>query len=326
MITKWKMFHLIIILGINKNNSSQAFIKKNSKIDSMKNSLFKIFKSTRKTLAGHGLGKYGTVQKTSNWLGKKLHPSYIVYDGHKFFLDKHDSIHYSYSDEIEDYSEYVSLIIEKACQKNSIVIDVGANIGWYTLQYARYVGSNGKIYAFEPVKENFQLLKKNISKNGYENVIPINKAVSNEVSTVKMELSDRIGDHRIVNNVDSTDKTIIEVDCTTLDNSFPHNTKIDFLKIDAEGQDLNVLLGAKRLIDENPQIVIFVEFNPFLLRQNNIEPIKLLEFLESHNFQIYDEEKNPNQQSLVSELIKYDDGKSYSLTNLICIRNKMHSD
>jgi FkbM family methyltransferase len=292
----------------------------------MKNSLFKIFKSTRKTFAGHGLGKYEIVQKTSNWLGKKLHPSYIVYGGHKFFLDKHDSIHYSYSDETENYSEDVSLIIEKACQKNSIVIDVGANIGWYTLQYARYVGSTGKIFAFEPVKENFQLLKKNISKNGYENIIPINKAVSNEVSTVKMELSDRIGDHRIVNDVDSTDKTIIEVDCTTLDNSFPHNTKIDFLKIDAEGQDLNVLLGAKRLIDENPQIVIFVEFNPFLLRQNNIEPIKLLEFLESHNFQIYDEEKNPSQQSLVSELIKYDDGKSYSLTNLICIRNKMHSD
>ena len=96
------------------------------------------------------------------------------------------------------------------------MIDVGANIGWYTLQCAKLVGSKGQVFAFEPVSENFELLKRNVAENNYKNISCVQKAVSNQVKKVTMELSSRIGDHRIIQNTTSQ-KTTIQVDCTTLD-------------------------------------------------------------------------------------------------------------
>ena len=66
------------------------------------------------------------------------------------------------------------------------VIEIGANIGYYTLIAANLVGESGKIYAIEPEPANYALLTKNVEVNGYKNVIPIQKAISNEIGTSKL--------------------------------------------------------------------------------------------------------------------------------------------
>jgi FkbM family methyltransferase len=286
----------------------------------MKNSAFKIFKKSRRKLSGHGLGKYTIVQKISNQLAKTLHPNYVIHDGNKFFLDKDDSIHYSLAENEPLTSNHISKIIHNACAEGNIVIDVGANIGWYTLQYAKLVGSKGKVFAFEPVSENFELLKRNVAENNYKNISCVQKAVSNQVKKVTMELSSRIGDHRIIQNTTSQ-KTTIQVDCTTLDIFFKEKNKIDFLKIDAEGFDFFVLEGAKQIIEKNRNIVIFIEFNPYLLNLNSVKPETLIDFLRFHGFVLYDVENIRHAPSTIPELLKYNDGTRTSMTNLLCIRN-----
>jgi len=282
--------------------------------------MFKTFKKSRKVLSGHGIGKYTIVQKTSNWLGQKLHPDHIIHNGNKFFLDKHDSIHYSLAENVE-LPENISKIIIDACAEGNIVVDVGANIGWHTLEFAKLVGESGKVFAFEPVQENFDLLQKNINENNYQNIICVQKAVSNQIKQVTMELSTRIGDHRIIEKKNSNEPTI-EIDSITLDTFFKNETKIDFLKIDAEGYDFFVLEGAKQIIQENLGIVIFIEFNPYLLNLNNVEPKKLLEFLINFGFTVYDIENASNTQpSTIQDILKYDVGDRSNLTNLLCVRN-----
>jgi FkbM family methyltransferase len=286
----------------------------------MKNPAFKIFKKSRRKISGHGLGKYTIVQKISNQLAKTLHPDYIIHDGNKFFLDKDDSIHYSLAEDEPLTPNHISKIIHNACAEGNIVIDVGANIGWYTLQCAKLVGSKGQVFAFEPVSENFELLKRNVAENNYKNISCVQKAVSNQVKKVTMELSSRIGDHRIIQNTTSQ-KTTIQVDCTTLDIFFKEKNKIDFLKIDAEGFDFFVLEGAKQIIEKNRNIVIFIEFNPYLLNLNSVKPEILIDFLRSHGFVLYDVESIKHSPSTIPELLKYNDGTRISLTNLLCIRN-----
>jgi len=285
----------------------------------MKKFIFNTFKKSRKTFAGYGLGKYTVVQKTSNWLAKKLHPDYIIHNGNKFFLDENDSIHYSLGETIQ-LPEHISQIITNACAKGNTIVDVGANIGWHTLEYARLVGSSGKIFAFEPVAENFNLLQKNIHTNNYQNITCTQKAISNQIKQVTIELSTRIGDHRIIEEK-SSDRPTINVDAITLDSFFENENKIDFLKIDAEGYDFFVLQGAEQIIQKNPQLVIFIEFNPYLLNLNNVEPKKLVEFLINLGFTLYDVEKPNNvEPSTLSDILMYDDGDKTHLTNLLCVK------
>ena len=292
----------------------------------MKNFVFKTFKKSRRKLSGYGLGKYTIVQKTSDYLAKRLHPNYIIHNGNKFFLDKDDSAHYSLKNEV--IPDYILKIIHNACAEGNIVVDVGAGIGWYTLQYAKLVGNKGKVFAFEPSRENFELLKRNVSENNYKNISCVQKAVSNQVKQATMELSPRIGGHRIVQNKTSKKTTTFDssglyelIDYTTLDNFFKERNKIDFLKIVAEGFEFFILEGGKEIIQKNPNIVIFFEFYPYLLNLNNVKPKTLIDFLRSHGFVLYDVQNIRHTPSTISELLKYDDGMEYHYTNLLCIRN-----
>src|SRR5262245_13382224 len=69
------------------------------------------------------------------------------------------------------------LVLENIC-RGDWVIDVGANIGYYTLLFAQKVGQRGRVFAFEPDPENFELLEHNVRQNGYDNVVLVNKAVA----------------------------------------------------------------------------------------------------------------------------------------------------
>ena len=66
------------------------------------------------------------------------------------------------------------------------VVDIGANYGSYTLIASKLVGNDGRVYAFEPEPGNYDILVKNIEMNGYTNVTPIRKAVSNKQGKVRL--------------------------------------------------------------------------------------------------------------------------------------------
>ena len=70
-------------------------------------------------------------------------------------------------------------LLRKIVRKGAVVVDVGANIGWYTLLSAHLAGENGKIIAFEPEPSSFSLLSKSVKRNGFKNVFLFNNCVSN---------------------------------------------------------------------------------------------------------------------------------------------------
>ena len=95
------------------------------------------------------------------------------------------------------HEQFETEVFKKEIEKGDTVLDLGSHIGYYTLIAAELVGEKGKVFAFEPEPTNFVLLKKNIKINNYQNVIPVQKAVSNKNGKGRLYLKEKKTQNRI---------------------------------------------------------------------------------------------------------------------------------
>lgn len=155
-----------------------------------------------------------------------------------------------------------------------IVIDIGAHIGLFAL-FASQFCKNGKIYCFEPVKENFELLESNLMLNNIKNVIAVNAAISTNNEKITIYLNEDESGHSMY--VTGTKK--IEVKSFTLQNVFDSNKleKCNFIKIDCEGEEYKIIDSLSTpYFDKINKICIeyhFVDTKPELL-ENMIKKLK----------------------------------------------------
>jgi len=252
--------------------------------------LFSIFIKFRSLMISIGLEKYPILQSINRSIMSKIKPNFVNVNGNKIYLDSKDLLSLSIN---PIHEENETNLVKKEVKKDNIVIDIGASIGYYTLLFAQLVGKNGKVFAFEPEQKNFELLKKNVEVNGYNNIILINKAVSNNTGKKKFLVTDN-GQHRIVKN--GSTNTNIEVEIISLDDFFKDfDQKIDFIKIDAEGSEYFILEGMKKILKENDHLKIMTELNPTFLREIGIEPIEYAKKLVKNGFKLYDARKIPGK-------------------------------
>ena len=182
------------------------------------------------------------------------------------------------------YEEFETELFKQIVESGMTVVDVGANIGYYTLIASRLVGSKGKVYAFEPEPKNFQLLTKNVEINHCRNVTCLQKAVSNRTGKRKLFLDGiNLGAHsfaadNLVPGNPTGQTGILNVDTVTLDQFF-HGKRIDLMKIDAQGAEGLVLDGAKDVLARNRKLKLLLEFWPSGMRSVGTDPWKLLKEL-----------------------------------------------
>lgn len=158
---------------------------------------------------------------------------------------------------LQKYESETTLFFKKNIKPGMIVVDIGANIGYFTRIFAKLVGEEGKIYAFEPDKENFELLKKNTSH--LLNVEVINAAVSELTGTINFyHIVGATGTHSLIS---SSDAEVRSVPCYSLDEFFLNRKAPDFLKIDVEGAEAQVFKGMEEVLDKNKITVVF-EYQP----------------------------------------------------------------
>ena len=99
---------------------------------------------------------------------------------------------------LEKYEPYETKLILRQAKKSDVVVDVGANIGYYTVLLADKVGKTGKVYAFEPDIISFEILKKNIEANNLKNVVAVNAGVGSKNETKMLYKSEEnLGDHKL---------------------------------------------------------------------------------------------------------------------------------
>ena len=136
-----------------------------------------IYRKCEQILSGSQLGRSSIVKAISRCLRSYLKSDFVEIEGRQMFLDSNDSLRLSIN---RVYEPSETKTIKTHVKKGDVVLDIGANIGYYTLIFAELVGEKGKVYAFEPDPTNFDLLRKNVEINGYRNITLIQKAVSNK--------------------------------------------------------------------------------------------------------------------------------------------------
>jgi len=284
----------------------------------LKKILSTIFNKSVKHLAGHRIGRNKVVGTVFNYLKSSLKEECVQIDGHIMYLDKQDSLWLSING---IHEKFETDLVKQEIKKGDVVIDIGANIGYYTLIFAKLVGDTGKVFAFEPDPTNFELLRKNIEANGYKNVMLNQKALSDKEGKVALTLikQNTAGHH--ISSAQQAPKNSIQVDTITADDYFKNfDHKIDFIKMDVEGAESKVLNGMTNLLRNNVDLKMMVEYNPDGIRNMGLEPASYLELLVANGFSIMDiNRKNMKIEniSMQSLLTKYDD----EYTNLLCIRS-----
>ena len=149
-------------------------------------------------------------------------------------------------------------ILNKYVSKGDWVIDIGANIGTYTFELSKIVGSEGRVIAIEPVPESFYLLTTNASRLKNKNVTLLNVAVSDcsyyagfEIPKLNSGLDNFYQAH--ISNDNFSDLKVL---CITIDSLCLQN-KISLVKIDAEDHEFRVLKGMIKLIlRDKPTLIV----------------------------------------------------------------------
>lgn len=171
------------------------------------------------------------------------------------------------------------------------VVEVGANIGYFTLLAADCVGPNGCVHAFEPDPQNFELLRDNVEVNGFTGRVTLHReALSDHAgratfySTTKhrgngslIERLDQLGDN-------SGEVVPFDVDVATLD-AFALGP-IDVLKIDAEGSEPFVFRGGRETIERSPNVTAIVEYWPKFFAKAGEDAAEFLREREREGFSL----------------------------------------
>jgi FkbM family methyltransferase len=242
--------------------------------------------------------------------------------GHRMFLDPTDGIVSPTLLQDGVFEPTETELLEREIGPGDVVLDVGANIGYYTLLFARRVGPQGRVFAFEPDPANFQLLRRNVRANGYRNVTLVPAAVSDRTAPTRLYLCrENKGDHRLYDSRD--DRPSIEVPATTLDDYFAaYDGPIDVIKLDIQGSEGRALRGMSGLLRRHPGLKLTTEFWPIGLERAGTDPRGYLEDLIRWGFRLHeiDERREALGPADAAGLLATYTAANQDFTNLFCVR------
>lgn len=208
------------------------------------------------------------------------------------------------------YEKEAYNVLMKLIKGNATILDIGANKGWYSVIFAK-TANDGVVYAVEPTTSAFEELENNIKINNLTNVVPCKIAFSNYSGKGCMTIP---FEHSALAYLESqgNDKNQNEISVMTIDDFVREKgiSNVDLIKIDAEGSEYNIIIGAKELLSSHNAPAVFIEaFDKCLLRYGK-NTGDLIMVLKQYGYHIYDVES-------LEEYTEFIDGLD---TDLLCTK------
>ncbi|KJR40614.1 FkbM family methyltransferase [Candidatus Magnetoovum chiemensis] len=240
--------------------------------------------------------------------------------GSLMYLDKKDSLFLSKN---KVYEPLTTKVLKELINEKDVILDMGANIGYYTLIFAKCTGNKGKVFAFEPQCDNFNILKQNVLLNGLSNVIVENYALSDIEQERNLFLCTA---NSAMHSIYPQDYcySAVKTKCISIDDYFKDSQmEINFAKIDIEGAEYFAIKGMQSIINNNENIKLCIEFSPYCLKTAGIESKDLLYLLQNIGFYLYniDEDKGCVYPLDINQTINTYTDEKENFTNILCIKN-----
>ncbi|HEX9281650.1 MAG TPA: FkbM family methyltransferase [Candidatus Udaeobacter sp.] len=169
-------------------------------------------------------------------------------------------------------------LLRRTLSPGDVAVDIGANIGIYTQLLSRWVGPTGLVHSFEPSPENFGRLQSAARK--LANVRLSQSAVGESSRRTTLYVSDKLNvDHRAY-LPEGDSRHTVPIEMIALDDYFKPGERVDLIKMDIQGYELQALRGANRVLADNPDIKLLFEFWPYGLKQAGGSSAELIAVLK----------------------------------------------
>ena len=208
-----------------------------------------------------------------------------------------------------------------ACRPGMTVLDVGANVGYYSALAMRILQERGTIVAMEPDPESFSYLQKTVAANGTAKVICVRKAAAAESGEATLFVSrENRGDNRLYANEFGTDS--LQVPAVAVDDLLAELgiAQVNLVKMDVQGFEGHVLRGMTRTITQSASLIVLMEFWPHGLRSAGFEPRQIFTDCERLGLQVFTLARDGRLQRLEDPeaVIRAHPGRKY--TNLVAVK------
>jgi FkbM family methyltransferase len=228
--------------------------------------------------------------------------------GDLFWLDKNNFIDQC----IIKYSCFEkdsTLTTKKILKSGDVVLDIGANIGYYTVFMSKIIGKDGKVLCFEPTKYYRDVLKKNVQVNKIENCEIFDYGISDKNFKQKIYIGGStatmhwVGKDKPIEEEEIYLKSLDEVDLSL--------TKLDFIKIDVDGHEPAVLKGAMNTINKYKPIIL-LEMSHLHYLKYGVNAFEFYDFLRDNFFNIYTDtlQEVTSRDDFLLKFANFDNGKN----------------
>ncbi len=236
----------------------------------------------------------GVFRPSATYLGNYTAITRTVW-GHRIFVDTRDigvAVHLITEG---TWEMWIAKRFIQSLRDGATVIEIGANVGYYTLLGAERIGPKGRYFAFEANPEIFKLLYSSVDINGFrDRVSLINKAVYSKSGKIQFHVLQRYpgsssihGFSRELLEQHCDEVRVIEVDAISLDEYFEgKNATVDLVKMDAEGSEPHIIRGMEQILRKNYAIKLICEFNPLMIAASE-EPAVFLNYLKEMGFSFW---------------------------------------
>jgi FkbM family methyltransferase len=293
--------------------------------ENLKNLMFQAMIKLVKTLSGSGIGRIPFILKLYQSFSKRIIPESsktVSIEGFQIKIDTSARGLDGMGTALMtcSYEPVTTSVFKKVLHTGMNVIDVGANIGYYSLISSKLVG-NGRVVAVEPELTNFSNLQKNILLNGFTNIETINAAASDKSGIGTLFISkNESGEHSLVRGRDLENSSSVRI--ITLDEEIKRDYPVGLIKTDTEGNDLMVLRGAKDILKNNDRLIIITEYWLPGITKLTGDDMSYYKFLNAQGFTniyIADEIRKEIAKGSFAEIIRRCSNGKFSV-NLVCSR------
>jgi FkbM family methyltransferase len=201
----------------------------------------------------------------------------------------------------EAYEPHETRFICANCKPGDVALDIGANIGYYSLLMAKIVGPAGFVYAFEPDEGLCSFIRRSVSENRFEERCAIHRcALGDRQGTVQFRVKPKRGQdpsdpqyysnlHIAEGDSDEDPSAFMQVEMKTLDSILSHDPerRVAFVKIDAEGAEYLVFQGAQQMLQRDRPVILSEIHGPQLGNVSRVKVLEYVKFLEDFDYRCH---------------------------------------